>query len=490
LSKHFDSIKQQISVSKNATNEKTFISMQASSSAFFNLTLQPQEYCLKLLGRKVTGSGQVIIEIKSDSKVVIEKTILFSKTSVSELDIRFEIPESKQYTVRMHRSSSMTGSIEISRVIISTTDQPILKPSSLREIPKADKLNTSSKLKMCAIIPYNIFGGAEVYLKNIYEKISDKVSITYIFLGKSYKFISLTSIPSTTFFEAKSLEAMSGYIAASNFDCIIYYNRKDVYDQLISLKNAGLSSKLIEIYHSDFVWPGSLAATRERDNIDCMISVSENLGRDIFSVKRRYTIPVGIDLSLFRIKPYEPKKQIYRYSFVTVARLSKEKNLDYIVKLAKVMPDCSFTIIGEGPEENILKSMAGKNVIFLGFKSDVWNYLQGFDAFILPSNIEGTPISIIEAMAMNLKIIHTDVGDISNLTHGTGLVLSLNEKSDAENIISFVNSNTDNVSIYARAYHDIEENSFNFLSAVYSVCGFDKFQKPNKDVIIIDGEIL
>lgn len=81
------------------------------------------------------------------------------------------------------------------------------------------------------------------------------------------------------------------------------------------------------------------------------------------------------------------------------------------------MPFSKLIIAGKGSEENILKEMVtnlniSDRVIFTGFVSPEtgkWELIQRCDIFILPSLIEGLPISILEAMSYGKPIIATNV---------------------------------------------------------------------------------
>ena len=53
--------------------------------------------------------------------------------------------------------------------------------------------------------------------------------------------------------------------------------------------------------------------------------------------------------------------------------------------------------------------------MLLGEKENAAQYLRAFDVFILPSLKEGAPFVLLEAMAAELPIIATDVGNISEM---------------------------------------------------------------------------
>jgi glycosyltransferase involved in cell wall biosynthesis len=73
-----------------------------------------------------------------------------------------------------------------------------------------------------------------------------------------------------------------------------------------------------------------------------------------------------------------------------------------------------------------------KKVNFLGWRTDTPEILSLMDIFVLPSIMEGTPISILEAMSMKIPVIASDVGGIHEqiIDGETGILVSPNEPSE------------------------------------------------------------
>lgn len=106
-----------------------------------------------------------------------------------------------------------------------------------------------------------------------------------------------------------------------------------------------------------------------------------------------------------------------------VGRLHPVKNVDDILKTAKLTPECSFLIAGTGDEEeklhNLKRKMALDNVFFLGgldFK-EVSTLCLISDLFIFPSSKEGHPCALIEAMGAGVPVIATDVIGINDVVN-------------------------------------------------------------------------
>ncbi len=95
-------------------------------------------------------------------------------------------------------------------------------------------------------------------------------------------------------------------------------------------------------------------------------------------------------------------------------RIGKEKNVDMLVeafkKVRQRFPDALLFIIGDGPEKDVQKLKAVKNVVVTGFVDDVVPYLQASDVFVMPSFTETTSLATLEAMACGVPVIVTRVG--------------------------------------------------------------------------------
>ncbi|MDP3762810.1 MAG: glycosyltransferase, partial [bacterium] len=105
----------------------------------------------------------------------------------------------------------------------------------------------------------------------------------------------------------------------------------------------------------------------------------------------------------------------------TIAELTKNKGLEYLVEAAKcLIPNYKFLIIGEGREREKLESLITKyqlqNTVFLlGFIPEASRYLKGFDIFVLPSLKEGLPYTALEALAAGLPVVATEVGGLPDI---------------------------------------------------------------------------
>lgn len=122
--------------------------------------------------------------------------------------------------------------------------------------------------------------------------------------------------------------------------------------------------------------------------------------------------------------------------FITVGRLTPLKNQEMMIKaFAKVQETdrpAKLVLVGSGESEAALRELVDRlnlneKVCFAGYVQDVERYLAEADVFVLSSNYEGLPMSILEAMAAELPVISTDVGGISDIVTDNGILIPVGD---------------------------------------------------------------
>lgn len=118
----------------------------------------------------------------------------------------------------------------------------------------------------------------------------------------------------------------------------------------------------------------------------------------------------------------------------TVAVFRAQKRLHDWLEIARRLhldhPDVRFLVVGDGPlrDELIARRHAlglDDVMCFAGLQSDVRSYLAAMDLFLMTSGFEGTPVALLEAMAMERPVVATAVGGVPTvLEGGVGLLES------------------------------------------------------------------
>ena len=101
----------------------------------------------------------------------------------------------------------------------------------------------------------------------------------------------------------------------------------------------------------------------------------------------------------------------YTKTILCIARLSPPKKSDIFMSVAELLPEYAFVWIGNQHEV----SEYPKNVFFMGNIPNAGAYCSIADLFMLPSNYEGLPMVILEAMSFGKPVVASNVGGISEI---------------------------------------------------------------------------
>ena len=136
-------------------------------------------------------------------------------------------------------------------------------------------------------------------------------------------------------------------------------------------------------------------------------------------------IPVifnGIDLS--NCKPKTDYAGNGNFKILHIGRFSEQKNHSGLLSAFHTFHvkhlDSELWLIGDGEkraeaEEYVARNGLADAVKFFGLQSNVHGYLHEADIFTLPSNYEGMPMTLIEAMGTGLPIVATAVGGVPDM---------------------------------------------------------------------------
>lgn len=183
------------------------------------------------------------------------------------------------------------------------------------------------------------------------------------------------------------------------------------------------------------------------------ISLSAEIQRTVINRYKlnKAKIPIiynGIDISIYQ------KKEIYetpnKLKLIHIGRFSMQKNHELLIEAFKIAhsndKNIELVLIGKGELEDVIKQKVNDynlqdSIFFLGIKENINECLYNSDVFILTSNYEGMPMTIIEAMATGLPIISTKVGGVPTMIKNKeeGLLTDLDANDIAKAIIRMMN---------------------------------------------------
>lgn len=141
----------------------------------------------------------------------------------------------------------------------------------------------------------------------------------------------------------------------------------------------------------------------------------------------------GIDTEQFSPRFGEEPPQL---TVLYVGRLSVEKNLDMLVRLAKRRPSLRFVLVGDGPYKSFLRQQL-PTAVFPGFLTGerLSREYASADIFLFPSHTDTFGNVVLEAMSSGLPVVVSDrMGPAEIVRHGeTGFIAS-NEEQFVEHL--------------------------------------------------------
>lgn len=307
-------------------------------------------------------------------------------------------------------------------------------------------------------------GGIESYLMNIYRHI-DRTKVQFDFL----------IFKENNFFEeeARNLGATIYKCQDSNYFKqvkYVYEIEKKYHYRIVHCHNCALKRMIREVVPSRiagkdvFVIAHSHNTGTPRHNklddfernvmkniitssSNALFACSYDAAQSKYNLKKRdfRLIKNGIDTPKFEFNlsvrnRVRGELGISDQTFVmgNVARLEDQKNQGFLIERfayyhKNVNHDSKLIIIGDGSKQQELQRLVEDlkltgQVLMLGIKSNIPEYLMAMDAFIFPSIFEGLGISLVEAQASGLPCI------VSSVIPDEAIVTDLVKKVDLDNI--------------------------------------------------------
>ena len=301
-----------------------------------------------------------------------------------------------------------------------------------------------------------------------YDRSGNNVATDEKSSNKDHYFEGVRIRPVKTF-DKKGLAALSSsffgtFSAIKEKPDIIHYHAEGPSVPLIIAKMAGIRT-VVTIHGLDWKrakW-GKLSSFYLKlgekisaKNADEIIVLSENL-KDYFKneYNRQTTfIPNGVD-----IVSNKPPKQIKKRwgldegNYVLyLGRLVPEKGIHYLLEAFKnISTEKKLVIAGGGSDslnyekEIISKAKEDPRVIVAGFvEGDILNELfSNAYVYILPSEIEGMPMSLLEAMAHGCCCITSDIPECVSVLNNSGIVFETANVESLQECLEFALNHQD-----------------------------------------------
>lgn len=296
-------------------------------------------------------------------------------------------------------------------------------------------------MKIIQVLPYFCFGGAETMCENLayaLTQLGHDVTVVSLYgehtpisarmeeKGVSIRYLDkklgldLSMIPKLT----KLFKTEKPDVVHTHLDVIKY--------AVPAAKLAGVKRCVHTVHNvAEKEAEGSLQRLTNgfffRRGWSIPVALSLQVGKTIqsFYGLPESAVPVvynGTELSRCVVKErYDLGQQV---NLLHIGRFNPQKNHARVVEafalLCQRYPRCHLNLVGDGESRQDIQELAQKRgvadkITFAGVQSNVYPYLAQADLFLLPSDYEGIPMTIIEAMGTGLPIVATAVGGVPDM---------------------------------------------------------------------------
>lgn len=167
-----------------------------------------------------------------------------------------------------------------------------------------------------------------------------------------------------------------------------------------------------------------------------------------------WILPNTMDFSDFTRSTEKEKK----YDIISLGRLSEEKRVDQIIRiiaeLKKSYPNLKAAIGGTGPEKDKLLQLSNNlglndTIDFWGFVPDdkLPGFLESGKVFLLTSETEGFPRTIIQAASCGAAIVASKVGDMTDVIDHEKNGFLVDKWENKESFVKYTKTLLDNPNV-------------------------------------------
>jgi glycosyltransferase involved in cell wall biosynthesis len=231
---------------------------------------------------------------------------------------------------------------------------------------------------------------------------------------------------------------LKGLLGAGKADILHVHNPFGYYIYGVLTARAAGRTKVINTIHLTAMFDHPRFGGKGRVKFRAAAALTDRIvtvcDEDSSYLQRRFgvrprkvcVIENGIESGTFLTVPARHRRQEIVFGFA--GRMAPEKNhrvlIDAFAMARLKHGNIRLRLLGGGPLEDQIKEQArdlglGDSVEFCGFSNDVAGFLGSLDIYVLPSDFEALPLSLLEAIASGLPVVATRVGGVPKIVRTT-----------------------------------------------------------------------
>lgn len=234
---------------------------------------------------------------------------------------------------------------------------------------------------------------------------------------------------------------------------------KKIYTEHLWTKDFHLANRLRETLQL-------LAIRYLIDKVNTVICVSkavENFYKDRLKVpaEKLVTIHNGVEF-------YDIKNESTQFAFAFIGSLNKNKNVSLIIEAFSQLDSSSkLIIIGNGPEEEILKTLVTElnlndRVEFIPETSNIESILKRINVVVSASKSESFGMGLLEALGSGIPVLAPDIEALKEVITEPDFLYRKNNKKSLINKMKDIEHNFEKYSAKAKTYSEFVRANYNF----------------------------
>ena len=188
---------------------------------------------------------------------------------------------------------------------------------------------------------------------------------------------------------------------------------------------------------------------------DVLITINKEdylRAKNKFNAKRIMYIP-GVGVDTVKFSPRLSQRDKIRNELgineksimlLSVGELNANKNHESVIRSLYSFDDLVYVIVGKGDKSDELKRIASScsvNLRLVGYRSDVSDFYNAADVYVLPSIREGLNVSLMEAMASGLSVACSRIRGNIDLIDDNRLLFNPKDFNEINSSISYAIAN-------------------------------------------------
>ena len=162
---------------------------------------------------------------------------------------------------------------------------------------------------------------------------------------------------------------------------------------------------------------------------------------------KAFTLYTFVDTGRFNIANVKPKEPSPVFRTISVGALRLQKNYSYLINAFAQMKDLNIElhIYGTGDLQQQLQEQidrTGAKIILKGEEKSIEKLIPLYDLYIMSSSFEGFSLSVLEAMAMGMPLLLSDISSFREQADGIADFFSLTDVNDPVKKITAISTRT------------------------------------------------